>query len=128
MDSYYLRIVTTIIVVHCTIKYDHSSGMTIDLISILSFLCIKVIFIYKDIRTASRGLFLKLFNKLAERVLSGPKPLGLCLRCCSFSRLYIKVFFAIKTYFSAGNGIVTNRSKTKKNAGQASKGHACGVP
>ena len=30
--------------------------------------------IYKDIRTASRGSFLKPFNKLAARVLSGPKP------------------------------------------------------
>ena len=33
--------------------------------------------VYKDIWTASRGSFLKPFNKLAEHILSGPKPLGL---------------------------------------------------
>ena len=40
--------------------------------------------------------------------------LNLIKHCCSFTKLHIKVFFAVKTYFSAGNGIVTNRSKTKK--------------
>ena len=40
--------------------------------------------------------------------------LNLMKHCCSFTKLHIKVFFAVKTYFSAGNGIVTNRSKTKK--------------
>ena len=40
------------------------------------------------------------------------KTLNLIKHCCSFTKLHIKVFFTVKTYFSARNGIVTNRSKT----------------
>ena len=41
VDSYYLRIDTTIIdiiiiAVHCTIKYDHSSGMAIEILLVFS--------------------------------------------------------------------------------------------
>ena len=54
--------------------------------------------LYEDIRIASRGLFLKPFDKLAARVLSGPKSLAgfalvvlnLIKRCCPFIKLYLR--------------------------------------
>ena len=54
-------------------------------------------------RTASRGSFLKPFNKLAARVLSDPKPLvvlNLIKLCCSFIKLYSLRFKMAFNYHS----------------------------